>query len=178
MARKKGLPMITVETVPHGQEPNGYVLKFTGAKQPDGYLYFSPEKLLEGFMLHIGLHMTEQLNTETMQDFIVAACNWKDTESCQKEIRDLQLKLRLTIQSRNSMARRLMEDRKRLVEMIEGITALKQESKGNKYLTNKLGSITKNMNNMRRFTAKELGITQEATEEEIESPEDNDDDQT
>ena len=172
MARKKGLPVITVETIPHGQEPNGYVLKFTGAKQPDGYLYFSPDKLLEGFMLHIGLHMTEQLNTETMQDFIVAACNWKDTESCQKEIRDLQLKLRLTIQSRNSMARRLMEDRKRLVEMVEGITALKQESKGNKYLTNKLGAITKNMTNMRKYSAKELGITQEASTEEIDSDED------
>ena len=172
MARKKVLPVITVETIPHGQEPNGYVLKFTGAKQPDGYLYFSPDKLLEGFMLHIGLHMTEQLNTETMQDFIVAACNWKDTESCQKEIKSLPLKLRLTIQSRNSMARRLMEDRKRLVEMVEGITALKQESKGNKYLTNKLGAITKNMTNMRKYSAKELGITQEASTEEIDSDED------
>lgn len=164
--------MITVETIPHGQEPNGYVLKFTGAKQPDGYLYFSPDKLLEGFMLHIGLHMTEQLNTETMQDFIVAACNWKDTESCQKEIRNLQLKLRLTIQSRNSMARRLMEDRKRLVDMIGLIQGLATENKGNKYLVNKLNAITKNMTKMRKYSAKELGITQEASTEEIDSDED------
>jgi hypothetical protein len=175
MARKKGLPMITVETVPHGLEPNGYVLKFTGAKQPDGYLYFSPDKLLEGFMLHIGLHMTEQLNTETMQDFIVAACNWKDTESCQKEIRDLQYKLRLTIQSRNSMARRLMEDRKRLVDMIGMIQGLATENKSNKYLVNKLGAITKNMTKMRKYSAKELGITQEASTEDDTTEEDNDD---
>ena len=167
--------MITVETVPHGQEPNGYVLKFTGAKQPDGYLYFSPSKLLEGFMLHIGLHMTEQLNTETMQDFIVAACNWKDTESCQKEIRDLQYKLRLTIQSRNSMARRLMEDRKRLVDMIGMIQGLATENKGNKYLVNKLGAITKNMTKMRKYSAKELGITQEASTDDDTTEEDNDD---
>lgn len=167
--------MITVETVPHGQEPNGYVLKFTGAKQPDGYLYFSPDKLLEGFMLHIGLHMTEQLNTETMQDFIVAACNWKDTESCQKEIRDLQYKLRLTIQSRNSMARRLIEDRKRLVDMIGMIQGLATENKGNKYLVNKLGAITKNMTKMRKYSAKELGITQEASTEDDTTEEDNDD---
>ena len=175
MARKKGLPVITVETVPHGQEPNGYVLKFTGAKQPDGYLYFSPSKLLEGFMLHIGLHMTEQLNTETMQDFIVAACNWKDTESCQKEIRDLQYKLRLTIQSRNSMARRLIEDRKRLVDMIGMIQGLATENKGNKYLVNKLGAITKNMTKMRKYSAKELGITQEASTDDDTTEEDNDD---
>ena len=172
MARKKVLPVITVETIPHGQESNGYVLKFDGAKQPGGYLYFSLDELLKGFMCHIGLKMTDQLNKETMNDFITAACNWKDTESCQKEIKSLQLKLRLTIQSRNSMARRLMEDRKRLVEMIEGITALKQESKGNKYLTNKLGAITKNMTNMRKYSAKELGITQEASTEEIDSDED------
>jgi hypothetical protein len=175
MARKKGLPVITVETVPHGQEPNGYVLKFTGAKQPDGYLYFSPDKLLEGFMCYIGLHMTEQLNTETMQDFIVAACNWKDTESCQKEIRDLQYKLRLTIQSRNSMARRLMEDRKRLVDMIGMIQGLATENKSNKYLVNKLGAITKNMTKMRKYSAKELGITQEASTEDDTTEEDNDD---
>ena len=167
--------MITVETVPHGQEPNGYVLKFTGAKQPDGYLYFSLDKLLEGFMLHIGLHMTEQLNTETMQDFIVAACNWKDTESCQKEIRDLQYKLRLTIQSRNSMARRLMEDRKRLVDMIGLIQGLATENKGNKYLVNKLNAITKNMTKMRKYSAKELGITQEASTEDDTTEEGNDD---
>ena len=167
--------MITVETVPHGQEPNGYVLKFTGAKQPDGYLYFSPDKLLEGFMLHIGLHMTEQLNTETMQDFIVAACNWKDTESCQKEIRNLQNKLRLTIISRNSMARRLMEDRKRLVDMIGLIQGLATENKGNKYLVNKLNAITKNMTKMRKYSAKELGITQEASTEDDTTEEDNDD---
>jgi len=167
--------VITVETVPHGQEPNGYVLKFTGAKQPDGYLYFSPDKLLEGFMCHIGLHMTEQLNTETMQDFIVAACNWKDTESCQKEIRDLQYKLRLTIQSRNSMARRLMEDRKRLVDMIGMIQGLATENKSNKYLVNKLGAITKNMTKMRKYSAKELGITQEASTEDDTTEEDNDD---
>lgn len=175
MARKKGLPVITVETVPHGQEPNEYVLKFTGAKQPGGYLYFSPDELLKGFMCHIGLRMTDQLNKETMNDFITAACNWKDTESCQKEIRNLQNKLRLTIISRNSMARRLMEDRKRLVDMIGLIQGLATENKGNKYLVNKLNAITKNMTKMRKYSAKELGITQEASTEDDTTEEDNDD---
>ena len=175
MARKKGLPVITVETIPHGQEPNGYVLKFTGAKQPGGYLYFTPDELLKGFMCHIGLKMTDQLNKETMNDFITAACNWKDTESCQKEIRNLQNKLRLTIISRNSMARRLMEDRKRLVDMIGLIQGLATENKGNKYLVNKLNAITKNMTKMRKYSAKELGITQEASTEDDTTEEDNDD---
>ena len=170
MARKKELPSITISMV-----PNGYVLKFDGAKQPGGYLYFTPDELLKGFMCHIGLRMTDQLNKETMNDFITAACNWKDTESCQKEIRNLQNKLRLTIISRNSMARRLMEDRKRLVEIIEGIISLSGENKGNKYLTNRLGALTKNMTKMRKYSAKELGITQEASTEDDTTEEDNDD---
>lgn len=167
---KKHLKKITVLTL-----PNGYSLTYEGMKPTNGHMYFTPEKLLEGFMLHIGLEMTEQLDTETMQDFIVAACNWKDTESCQKEIRDLQYKLRLTIQSRNSMARRLMEDRKRLVDMIGMIQGLATENKGNKYLVNKLNAITKNMTKMRKYSAKELGITQEASTEDDTTEEDNDD---
>lgn len=170
MARKKELPSITISMV-----PNGYVLKFDGAKQPGGYLYFTPDELLKGFMCHIGLRMTDQLNKETMNDFITAACNWKDTESCQKEIRNLQNKLRLTIISRNSMARRLMEDRKRLVDMIGLIQGLATENKGNKYLVNKLNAITKNMTKMRKYSAKELGITQEASTEDDTTEEDNDD---
>lgn len=167
---KKHLKKITVLTL-----PNGYSLTYEGMKPTNGHMYFTPEQLLEGFMLHIGLEMTEQLDIDTMQDFIVAACNWKDTESCQKEIRDLQSKLRLTIQSRNSMARRLMEDRKRLVDMIGMIQGLATENKGNKYLVNKLNAITKNMTKMRKYSAKELGITQEASTEDDTTEEDNDD---
>lgn len=167
---KKHLKKITVLTL-----PNGYSLTYEGMKPTNGHMYFTPEQLLEGFMLHIGLEMTEQLDIATMQDFIVAACNWKDTESCQKEIRDLQYKLRLTIQSRNSMARRLMEDRKRLVDMIGLIQGLATENKGNKYLVNKLNAITKNMTKMRKYSAKELGITQEASTEDDTTEEDNDD---
>lgn len=167
---KKHLKNITVLTL-----PNGYSLTYEGMKPTNGHMYFTPEQLLEGFMLHIGLEMTEQLDIDTMQDFIVAACNWKDTESCQKEIRDLQYKLRLTIQSRNSMARRLMEDRKRLVDMIGLIQGLATENKGNKYLVNKLNAITKNMTKMRKYSAKELGITQEASTEDDTTEEDNDD---
>ena len=55
--------------------PNGYSLKFDGMRQSEGYMYFSKEKLLEGFMLHIGLEITEELSVENMQDFLVATMN-------------------------------------------------------------------------------------------------------
>ena len=60
---KTTLPMIKVTPL-----PNGYSLEFDGMKQKTGYMYFSPDKLLEGFMLHIGIGITDDLDTETMQD--------------------------------------------------------------------------------------------------------------
>ena len=66
--REKHLPNISVRTL-----ANGYSLEFEGMAQQGGYMYFTPDKLLEGFMLHIGMNMTEQLNPSTMQDFITAA---------------------------------------------------------------------------------------------------------
>ena len=75
--------------------PNGYSLKFDGMKQQGGYMYFTPEQLLEGFMAHIGLEMTDQLNMETIRDFLVTAIKWKDNKACVKEIERLKNALRL-----------------------------------------------------------------------------------
>ena len=44
---------ITVQTL-----PNGYSLNFDGDRQ-NGYMYFNENDLLKGFMIHIGLNMTE-----------------------------------------------------------------------------------------------------------------------
>ena len=68
MPRKKKLPQITVSTV-----ANGYVLTFDKGKHD--FMYFSPEKLLEGFMVHIGLKMTDQLTEENIRNFVDASIN-------------------------------------------------------------------------------------------------------
>lgn len=118
--------MIKVETL-----PNGYSLKFDGMSKKGGYMYFSPEKLLKGFMLHIGLEMTDQLNTETMDDFIVAAINWKDNKECVKEIERLTRELRLMTGKRASLARRLILERNRHIALYDAIGSLLKETKEN-----------------------------------------------
>lgn len=90
--------------------PNGYSLDIEGQI---GWLYFTPEKLLEGFMLHVGLEMTDQLNTDTMQDFIVTAINWKENKECVKEIKRLTTALKQAQIRFNAMAEKYVSERRR-----------------------------------------------------------------
>ena len=89
MEKVKKHPRIEVKTL-----PNGYSLEFDGMKKQNGFLYFNQEQLLEGFMIHIGLEMTDELNTDLIKDFLIAACNWNENKKCMKEIERLSTELR------------------------------------------------------------------------------------
>lgn len=157
--KKKELKNITVQTL-----PNGYSLTFDGMKQSQGYLYFTPEKLLEGFMLHIGLHMTDQLSTETMQDFIVAAMNWNDNEKCVKEIEKLNMNLRLMTQKRNGMAKRLTDERDQFIKLrnaIEEFGKAKLKDHPDRRLIADLDKLLKEFKQRPKLTLNSLGIKSE-----------------
>ena len=104
--------------------PNGYSLDIEGQI---GWLYFTPEKLLEGFMLHVGLEMTEQLDTSTMQDFIVTAINWKDNKLCVKEIKRLTTDLKQAQIRFNAMAEKYVAERRRYRLLFDCITGMIDE---------------------------------------------------
>ena len=110
MGRKKKLPRIEVHTL-----PNGYSLAIEGHKQE--YMYFTPEKLLEGFMVHVGLKMTEQLSTETIKSFIDSALEWNNLKASHKELqkakRDAE---RISAKFRNT-AKRLIDERHRMLRL-------------------------------------------------------------
>ena len=152
---KREITMIKVETL-----PNGYSLEFDGMSKKGGYMYFSPEKLLKGFMLHIGLEMTDQLNTETMDDFIVAAINWKDNKECVKEIERLTRELRLMTGKRASLARRLILERNRHIALCDAIGSLLKETKDNpeKDLRKALEKMMKEKKSMFPLTLQSLGV--------------------
>lgn len=157
--KKKELKNITVQTL-----PNGYSLTFDGMKQSQGYMYFNEEKLLEGFMLHIGLHMTDQLSTETMQDFIVAAMNWNDNEKCVKEIEKLNLNLRLMTQKRNGMAKRLTDERDQFIKLrnaIEEFGKAKLKDHPDRRLIADLDKLLKEFKQRPKLTLNSLGIKSE-----------------
>ena len=109
---------------------NGYCLKFDGMKHSEGYMYFSPEKLLEGFMVHIGLEELDALDTTTMQDFIVSAASWKDKKECMDKIARLNSQNRLTQRQKNKIAQQLVDERRILLEVSGGIRELESVSEG------------------------------------------------
>lgn len=156
--KKKPLPMITVDNV-----PNGYVLKFDGMKKREGFLYFSPEKLLEGFMCHIGLHMTDELDTDMMQDFIVGAINYSTNEKCIKEIERLNAELNAVKRSRNGMGRRVIEERTRLLKVIDIVEELEIYTKRKN--RTEYNNLRKRLPRVKPLTLEELGITIDDTED-------------
>lgn len=157
--KKKELKNITVQTL-----PNGYSLTFDGMKQSQGYLYFTEEKLLEGFMLHIGLEMTDQLSTETMQDFIVAAMNWSDNEKRVKEIEKLNMSLRLMTQKRNGMAKRLTDERDQFIKLRNAIEEFGKaflKDHPDQRLKSELDKLLKDFKQRPKLTLDSLGVKSE-----------------
>lgn len=155
---KRGITMIKVETL-----PNGYSLKFDGMTQKGGYMYFTPEKLLEGFMLHIGLEMTDMLDTDTMQDFIVTAMNWRDNKKCVKEIEKLTLELRKMTGRRASLARQLILERNRYIAIMEDVSSAIVELKDHpdKNIKKRLEKILSGKKKPMPLTLRGLGVKDE-----------------
>lgn len=153
LREKKPLPFIQVV-----QHPNGYGLAFDGMKQPQGYMYFTVDDLLKGFMVHIGLEITEQLDMETIDDFLEAVINYKSNEKCIKEIERLKQELVSVKVSRNAMARKLMAERARFCALVKSISQLSLEFRGRKEDETRILKAIKNYTKTRPYTEKELGI--------------------
>ena len=167
---KRQLPRIDVKT-----KPNGYSLEFDGQRQT-GYFYHTPEKLLEGFMCHIGLHMTEYLDTETMQDFIVAAITWKDNKECVEEIDRLRDRLRIMTAKRNGIAKRLVAERNKHIALFEQLKALAIDFKDVPDLKKRVQDATKYYSKMFPITLDQLTTTKDdVIEDDDEETEEEDD---
>ena len=153
LREKKPLPFIQVV-----QHPNGYGLAFDGMKQPQGYMYFTVDDLLKGFMVHIGLEITEQLDMETIDDFLEAVIKYKSNEKCINEIERLKQELVSVKGSRNAMARKLMAERARFCALVKSISQLSLEFCGRKEDETRILKAIKNYTQTRPYTEKELGI--------------------
>ena len=154
MAKEK-IKMIQVETL-----PNGYGLKFDGMTAKNGYMYFTAEKLLEGFMAHIGLGMTDQLNTETIQDFLVTAINWRDNKACVKEIERLTNALRLMTGRRASLARLMIQERNKYNTLLDDVKSFRSELKDHpdQSLLKKFDKMMKDYKSMPKLSLEGLGV--------------------
>ena len=108
--RRKKLPKIEVRTT-----PNGYQLSIEGHKQE--YMYFSPEKLMEGVMVHIGLHMTDQLSPGTIKSFIDSALEWNNLKASHKELNKAKRETERITKMYRHTVKRLIDERHRMLRL-------------------------------------------------------------
>ena len=123
MSRKKKLPKIEVRTL-----ANGYSLAIEGHKHE--YMYFSPEKLMEGVVGHIGMHITEQLSPGQVMDLVDTASRWKDVEKTVREIKSLQTRLDGSLRQRNRIAVKLVAERNRYLGIRSEILNIQERFNG------------------------------------------------
>lgn len=150
----KKIKKITVQTL-----PNGYALHFDGERH-NGYMYFNVDDLLKGFMIHIGLNMTEQLSMENIDDFLVAVMNWNETGKCIKEMRRMEEEFNTARHNRNSIARQMVEERSKHLELVNGIKDLMAKLKDypDKDIVNSLQKLIASRKAMKAITLSGLGV--------------------
>ena len=154
MKKKTKLPNISVVTL-----PNGYALTFDGMRQPKGYLYFTPEDLLKGFMIHIGCGKTDQLDMSNIDEFLDAVLAFKGKEDCIDEIQRLKSQVDIAERRRNYMAKRLIFSRGQLVELVKDIDRLAFEYKNLSSVSTELRKAIKKFSATKPITLKELGVS-------------------
>ena len=149
--------------------PNGYTLSIEGHRNE--YMYFSPEKLMEGVMVHVGLNMTDQLSAETISSFIDSALQWNDLKKSTAEINRLKALLKAQQTKYNGLARRLVKERDRLLLLID---RAKEVSVG-KSLTDNITRLNRTIANygpLKTLTYSELGVTSEMIDDDDEETDD------
>ena len=159
---KKKLPRIEVRTL-----KNGYSLEFDGMQTAGGHMYFSVDQLLQGFMIHIGLKKTAQLDPSTMADFIDTAMKYNDNEKAIREIENLNSKLGMMRRNRGALAKLLVAERNRVLSLIDDIKAVAYKLH-DKTLETRIRSVIGMYHGLRQITLKELGIQSEGIIEDQE----------
>ena len=152
MSRKKKLPRIEIRTL-----ANGYSLSIEGHKQE--YMYFTPDKLLEGFMVHVGLKMTEQLSPDTIKSFIDSALEWNNLKASHKELQKAKRETARVNRLYRSVAQRLIDERLRMLRLCR---LAKDCVTGHHSLTDALAALHARAHldgQLKEFTLSDFGIT-------------------
>lgn len=169
MGRRKKLPKIEVRTL-----PNGYSMAIEGHRQE--YMYYTPEALLKGVMMHVGMKMTEELSKDNIEAFLESSIQLDSLKLCNKEIAKLKREVYDANKNHRGIARRLVEERARTLQIVE---LARDCSVGKHSLTDalaKLHACVHRLGQLKRLKLSDLGIksydiTDEDDEEEKETAE-------
>lgn len=170
MGRKKKLPRISVCTL-----PNGYSLTIEGHRHE--YMYFSPEKLLEGIMVHVGLKMTEELSTDTIKSFIDSAIEFHNQKASHKELQKAQREVDKVNRKYRAIANKMIKERHRMLRLCNLAQAC---NIGHHSLTDALAALHARVHNdgqLKELTLSDFGITSDQITDD-EPTDDGDDEDT
>lgn len=164
--RRKKLPRIEVRTT-----PNGYQLSIEGHKQE--YMYFSPEKLMEGVMVHVGLHMTDQLSPYMIKSFIDSALEWNNLKASHKELQKAKRETERITKMYRHTVKRLIDERHRMLRLCKLAKACVT---GHHSLTDALATLHARVHQdmqLKELSLKDFGITSDQiTDDDYETEED------
>lgn len=91
--------------------PNGYMLDIEKHGTTHGFLYLSLDKLLEGFIYHIGFEELKAVSMEKVGQILEAAVVWKDNAQLVRQLVDLNSEVKTMKQTISSMERELEKKR-------------------------------------------------------------------
>ena len=140
--------------------PNGYSMAIEGHNQE--YLYFSPEKLMEGVMVHIGLKMTEQLSPDMIKSFIDSALEWNNLKASHKELQKAKRETERITKMYRSTAKRLIDERHRVLRLCR---LANNCVTGHHSLTDALAALHARVhqdNQLKELSLKDFGIASDA----------------
>lgn len=163
---KQGFPEIKVET-----RPNGYSLTYEGMKQKNGFLYYSPEKLVAGINMHIGLEYDSELSMDGISEFIKTANRWNDNAKCVAEITRLGHVVKRLENSIEICKKECFRHRDRMVRVLEMLRDAQNASDMDSHRAHIQNAI-RSLSTVKSLTKKEVELMNTPDENE-----ENDDDE-
>ena len=149
-SRTKKLMRVSVKT-----HPNGYSLDIECQKE-GGFMYHDLQSLLRGFMVHIGMGITDQLDMDEIETFVQASLQCSDVVKTKKRIDRLETDLKVRTGQRNSMAASVVAERGHYLKLADEIWKLREEFKGNKEVSARLFDIVNGTQLLRPLTLADL----------------------
>lgn len=147
----KRRPRIEVRTT-----PNGYTLDADGLQ--NGCFYFSPQELLQGFMSHVGMNITKELDLEKMGAFLDATIRWRDNAENVREIQRLNAQIDALKAKNNGLKRRVADERAKLLKVVKGVRESIESFGPTGRLRRHLSDIISDYNSLHNFKRDAHGI--------------------
>ena len=115
--------------------------------------------------------MTEELSTETITSFIDSALQWNDLKKSTAEINRLKNELNNLRRNRNGLATRLIQERDRILVLLEFCRSVVIGKHGLTDAIARLNSQVGKLHGLHKLTQKELGVTSEMIDDDEETNE-------